>query len=255
LELISANAYTRPVPTELLGKADVDGNDYPVGLLIELLMATDDNKGAVSIAQKVKLPKHEVLFDKRVESHYLRLDATFNMAPMQFVGFTRNIQAKDKLDVPNENRQYEGDAQSSISNDMVFWVTRGSNLLLDRVSGNTVTPSVIAPVGGADGIDDSGMSVTVFAIPQLADEVRPFYVSMWYREDTVIGWIPNPQPIGTYGQWVFIWFEIDSTGLLFGSGNYFDIRVFDHPPTEDMMDYMLKDVVSNKGNNIMPIWE
>lgn len=251
VEMLSTNIYSRPVDNSLLGGYSFDGNSYPSNLLVEVSVSDDDNKSEpILVAKKISMPKHEVVFDKRIEAHFLQTNVSLNTAPAQIVGVTQNIIAKDKLDFPDNRTLSEDDWQEEISC-VTYWLSRGTNLLYDRVSGASNSLSNYSAVTGVDGYSDSAIDIPLgelLSIP-LGGEVL-----FWYKDTTpVLSLPPSSEVVGTSGNWILAKATVSSNWTL-GEGIYFDIRVYESEISDDAKDYLLSDVIGNNGNNTLPLW-
>lgn len=253
VEMISCNVYTRPIQNELQGNNTsliYDANGYPTGLLMEVTVGVDDNKPSVAQAKKINIPKHEIVFDRRVEGHQLQTTVKYNVAPILINGITENIMAKDKLNAPNLEHLHEFDVQQVIAV-MQVWYSRGHILGLNRMTGSIeIASGDYSAIMGADGFSGSAMATNT---PINISGGGVGKLVMWYRDDTPVN-LSNPMTVyATLGNWVLASSNVASTGFDLPNGFYFDIRKY-ATVTNDMLEYIYNDVVDNHGNNIMPIW-
>jgi hypothetical protein len=220
---------------------------------MQVSVGTEDNVPPVAQAKKIKLPKHEVVFERRVEGHQIQTTVQYSVAPVLINGMTESLIAKDKLEAQNLEVLHEETVQQTIAQ-MLAWYSRGTMLLLNRMTGVTDQGCRITPIVGADGFDASGIEITLATL-NLQGGGRFGRAVFWYRDDTLITNMPTPIVYATLGNWVLAKADVDSTGFTFGLGRFFDIRMFPvNTITDDVMEYIYNDVVDNHGNNIMPIW-
>lgn len=259
LELISTNLYTRPLAEEIRNNDGVtvyDTNGYPEDLLLKFKMSTEDQKAIPDVeAQKVSMPKHEVTYDKRIEGHFINTEIEWNVAPFQIVGLTQNLLAKDKLDTPTNKAMVESSWQEHVAN-VQAWYSRGSNLLLDRATGqtNSIDPSEVTATVGPDGYSDSAFEIAAAATIDISDDYGVAF--FWYRDDTPVASLPvGFTAYKTVDNWTLAYVE-NGTSLSFGEGAYFDIRSFSTDVTLDLevVEYLYEDVASYQGIVNLPVW-
>lgn len=204
-------------------------------------------------ASDISLPKQAWAFDRALKrSHRLQLEVVGNKADWQITGRHCDYKVLDIPDAPTARRMTERTHQLALASDLGMWLSRGSNLLLDRVSGDTNAGSVVA-CAGPDGKSNSAMTVAGTIVLDNSAYASGCILA-WYKGSQTITGAAFSINAGTSGDWKLgYWITIDADCIL-STGDWFDVRMFGAVKASAARLYAFTDVTENSGRNILPKW-
>jgi len=253
IENISTNLYTEPV-NEAFRNCNTyryDEHGYPDELEVSISIKTEDNKKIPDvITRKIKLPKHEVTFDRKVEGHYLAPTVSWNVAPLIVKGLTYNVLRKNRLDNATAQVQSEQTSQDILA-DNKWWISRVEPLIRNRVTGEKLIFNDWEPDQGPDGKDSYG---AIKIIDGQIDIPFDSFMLIWYKADET-NFPYSLDELGRVGNWI-CGTTIAHQGDVLPIGSYFDIRLFDlnifNQDNRYILEYYFEDVKYNHGDVLLP---
>ena len=247
IELVSAHVFTQPF---------IPASGYISGTTFDVIHYKDGQQSHESTSsakvEDVAVPDYEIISDRTLrEAKRVQTQVTASQSKHLITGRINYYIAKDIPNDPTSNQTEERDHQLALASNLDIWITRGNNLLYDRI-GKTAISGTVTALTGPDGKSNSGFQST--AIITLNNSAQ--------ASGMVLAWVKSTyQTIGgetmtqvSYGgSWYLMYKTTNITdSLALGAGGWFDIRVFSSQPSATDRTYMFNDTVYNVGRNILP---
>jgi PKD repeat protein len=241
---LESHVYARPIE---------ESDGFETGTEMDLYLYKD---GAVtpSVVSKNIVKTHQTMFDRKVRGNRLQYKLVINTAKIIITGISHYFKIEDSAADPDTAAKTETDYQTNLSN-VVFWLSRGSQPLLDRSSGVLLTLNgTVSQIAGPDGKSNSAIK-TSNLLSLNNSEYANGMVMMWYEANfptiPAISFV-DYNNIGT-------WIMGTSTGLIPANLTLFpfpvfDIRIFSSPLSAADLLYYYDDMNEYSGKNCLPLF-
>lgn len=251
--------YLRPEDEDNQGATGYTAAGFPTGMEVDVSVFADGEQTTEKAkAEDITYPKNAVSFDKEVTAHRLQTLVELNKSDVRLTGRTQYYKAADVPDGGDTRLMNENTNQVNLSN-VAQWLTRGSDLLLDRVSGTTLSGTVTSTTG-PDRQPESAMVIADGADISLGNAaITSGQVQMWAKSSgTFVADFNNNNNItlgsvGTQGDWTLLKYEGSiSSGMSLPSGSVFDYRLYTGLLSTTEESYYLTDIQRHSGETSLP---
>lgn len=251
IDHISHSIFTRPFPD----RASVNGydtNGYPNSIAMTDTIYADGNlTTSIESLSSISLPKHEILFDRRVQrAHRLQNEISFNKSEIILVGRIHYYKASDTPDTPVNRRTNERTYQLTLWAP-TLWLARGSSLLTDRVS-HVLLSGTATAITGPDGITNSAMRITSqVSLANSAQASGMFLI--WHKSGYTISGVALTE-VSNNGTWYLSYSSAPPANIILPTGDVYSVRIYSSAVDSTTRTYYYNDVISNYGKSTEPRW-
>jgi hypothetical protein len=256
IEHSESHVYVRPKYTEKRGQVGYTDSGLRDNLEIDLDCYVDGEKLS-SEATTENIPENgDVVFSgHKVEARRIQFVWRGTASEVILTGIRHDLIAKMKCGSISERTMTEHSYELELASDKVVHLSRGLNLLKDRVSRNVLSGSVTS-ISGADGLQDSAFSTDT--VIDLENPVVPnnYTIVMWADTQAPINGITFNQLSNEINGFKFVYAK-DVTGLpanleLIDFAEYFDVRIYSKQISDGALNSMYNDVLKNQGRQYIP---
>jgi len=243
----------RPEELELRGADGYDAEGFPTGFSVQMDMYADGerlNPSSTSVAVPLD---GDIVTNYKVEARRIQTQITANKSRHKLIFRNQLYNEKDVANDPDSNKQTEATYQAKLAAPL-FWMSRGENLLLDRVSGAALSGAYSTDVGP----DGSGTSAFYLSGPNLYIPT-PGTLFIW-----LLGATPDFSSTGATartvgGKFPWILYEVPqgtSPGFYLGHYVWFDPRIYPAGVIDSATAlYLANDILNFNGKNTLPVWD
>lgn len=179
---LEEHVFLRPEDEESRNTSGHDDAGYRDNFSVSLHRYEDGNLSQETTSARYIPLEGDITYDKDNESHRKQLRFTTTASEWKLVGKRSYYVAKDKRQLPSRTLLSEQSWQEHMA-EPALWLSRGSNLVLNRAVGEDVSGSYFGTATGPDGISGSAMDFTgsqglTYALP--SDLTGDFTLMMWF---------------------------------------------------------------------------
>lgn len=182
LEPMEEHVYFRPEDENNKGESGYNTWGYRNGFEATLAIYLDGEQDTPNAITRDVPIDGDITYDRKVEAHRVQLELSTSASEWKLLGKRSYYIAKDKAAIPDLAAMTEHNQQESLSN-MIFWITRGDNQLLERISNTEVNGSITATIDGPDGESSSAMNQANINIALSSSLSSDFTLMAWVRSD------------------------------------------------------------------------
>lgn len=227
------------------------GESLPSGAQVDFNLYKDGEQTTESAGADDIDEDGEIVVDRRVRGHRIQPEIVFNRAEMQLLEYDGDFLVSAETSNPATYKPTAATYQSALMA-LTKWMSRGSNLLLERVGGSTLAGAGTATTG-PDGKSYSALTISTKV--ELANSIiADGTLLIWHKTGYTIPGVSLTQH-STSGTWILSY----ANGALpasieLGVGDVFDVRLYSSQIDSDSRGYYFTDVVNDAGRNVMDPW-
>jgi len=243
--------YIEHLKTYLSLRPESESDGYPSGLEVDLDIYKDGEPTTATASTDDIDTDGEIVYDRRVIAHRIQTKVTLNKAKVALLARWHDYVAKDETSPPANFKPTEATYQGNLSTSLVTWISRGSNLLLDRATGNTLSGAGSA-TAGPDGKSNSAL--TISSAVNLANAAQASgTLLLWHKPGYTISGV-SLTGVSNNGTWYLSYGTNIPANVELGVGDVFDVRIFSGSVDSDTRTYAYNDVINNSGKATLPVW-
>ena len=243
--------FIEHLKTYLALRPEDESDGYPSGLEVNLDIYKDGAPSTETAGADDITKDGEIVYDRRVIGHRIQTKVTFNRSKLELLGRFHDYVAKDEISAPSDHKPNETTYQASLAG-AALWISRGSNLLFDRVGQSTLSGAGSATTG-PDGKTNSAL--TISSTVSLANSAQASgMLLLWHKSGYTVTGVTLTE-VSNNGTW-YLSYASGSipANLELGAGDVFDVRLFSSVLDSDTLTYAYNDVINNSGKATLPVW-
>lgn len=263
IRFLNGDYYVRPYDEDNRNESGYDSNGYLTDTEFQSVAYVDGEPTTVSARAEDIENNNSFVYDRVVEGRRIQSTFSSNKSSMQLLSRQHDFIVKDIENTQTTKRvTTEGIHQSDINNPL-FWITRGNNLLFERVSGSTITASgSTTAVAGPDENTESAFQTSGVLVFPSVSTVSSKTIMLWGSGNTpTVTMGGSPIPLTSYdssGSWnLFYSSGINTSGVTIitpsGTNGFFSIRMCLGSTVDDLQ-YYFRDITENNGDNTEPLF-
>lgn len=242
--------YLRPAVPGNAGEEGYDEKGYPDDLAMTAEFYADEDRSTVqATAKDIKMPKHEVRFDRDVSGNLVETVLEFNKGEVTLIGREQHFIAVDRAASPDDVTMNEDDYQAALA-DASVWISRGTGLV-NRATLATLTGAA-TPAEGPDGESDSALTITEEVTLGNA-AVAAGTLLLWHKSGYTVSGVTLTQ-VGVSGVWICSHASgALPAALALPAGDVFDVRILDQAAlAASALTYYYNNIATKNGDRVLP---
>lgn len=258
IEHTESSLHFRPIDSDNLGASGYTASGQRSNQKVKINLYKDGETTASASSEDVP-ESRELVFDRHVKGNTLQLEIETDTSEYKLNKIESYLEVYDRAKFPasnsNSSTMKESDYQSEFGSPSV-WISRGSNLLLNRASGSDLTGAGTA-TSGPDGKSNSALTISTAV--ELGNSAQTSgTLILWHKTGYSISGVSLTQ-VTTSGTWILSYMD-GSVGtpipasISLPVGDVFDVRLYSSALSSDAKTDYSDDVINNSGDNYLPTW-
>jgi hypothetical protein len=251
IEHSETNIHVRPSKASNRSASGYDTNGLLSGFAINADIFVD---GAIVATDTISsiATNAENVFTRRAEGPTNQIQLSTNKSDFRLMGMESYYKVSDTAHRPSVGRTTEDGYQKEFAVPTV-WVSRGSNLLLNRATGATLSGAGSGATG-PDGRSNSALLIsTQVALANAAQTAGTFI--MWRKAGYSVSGITFTDYSSAVSTWVLSYMTgVIPATLILPVGSVFDVRIFSTVLTTSAIGHYYDDVSTNEGRCYLPVF-
>lgn len=199
----------------------------------------------------------EVHFDRRVHGQEIALRVETEASEYKLSRRESYFNVYDRARYPSKSATHEADYQLALMSP-AFWLTRGPELLLERVTNNAIHGSIVQ-ADGPDGKTSSAFTVLLPADLRWVGDGGDVTVMFWstgtdLSDSLVCQQVGESITAGAFDWKLWVYKGSLATINDLPPGGYFDFRIYSGTISDAAIDYYYNNIKTNHGDELLPPW-